>query len=122
MSEEAVSVEPMTLDEAKAFSERLADRDNNKMEMMGRRWDAYRYVVPAVIAGLGLLKPEPDTDVLAVRKILHAYQRTMTPPDSGWGNMSYLMGSYDDTDTFKAALAAYRTPSPDTDRLGGVGV
>lgn len=104
----------MTLAEAQAFAERLADRDPNKMEFIGsRRWDAYRYVVPVVIAGLGLLKSEVDADVLAVRKMLHAYQRAMTPPDSGWGNMSYLKGSYDDTDTFKAALAAYRsTPTP----------
>ncbi len=53
--------------------------------------------------------PEPVAlDVLAVRKILHAQQRAMAPPDSGWGNMSYERGSYDDLPTFKAALAAYR--------------
>jgi hypothetical protein len=105
----SAALQPMTLAEARAFAERLADMDSNKMEMMGRRWDAYRYVVPAVIAGLGLLKPEVDADVLAVRKIMHAQQRAMTPPDSGWGNMSYLKGSYDDTAPFQAALAAYRT-------------
>ena len=104
-----MDISPMTVAEAQAFAERLADLDGNKMEFIGsRRWDAYRYVVPAVIAGLGLLKPEPDADVLAVRKIMHAQQRAMTPPDSGWGNMSYLKGSYDDTEPFKAALAAYR--------------
>jgi hypothetical protein len=102
-------IKPMSLDEAKGFAERLADRDGNKMEFLGgRRWDAYRYVVPAVIAGLGLLKPDPDADVLAVRAIMHAQQRAMTPPDSGWGNMSYAKGSYDDTPQFQAALAAYR--------------
>jgi len=58
---------------------------------------------------LGLILPEPvDPDVLVVRQIMHAQQRAMTPPDSGWGNMSYLKGSYDDTEPFKAALAAYR--------------
>jgi len=101
-------IEPMTLAEAQAFAERLADLDSNKMEFMARRWDAYRYVVPAVIAGLGLLKPDPDADVLAVRAIMHAQQRAMTPPDSCWGNMSYAKGSYDDTPQFQAALAAYR--------------
>lgn len=104
--------EPMTLDEAKALAERLADRDPNKMEFCGgRRWDAYRYVTPAVVAALGLLKAEPKADVLAVRKIMHAQQRAMMPPDSGWGNMSYLKGSYDDTPQFQAALAAYREQS-----------
>lgn len=49
-----------------------------------------------------------DPDVLAVRKIMHAQQRAMTPPDSGWGNMSYEKGSYDHTEQFQAALAAYR--------------
>ncbi len=118
-----VSIEQMTLDEAKEFAECLADRDSNKMEFIGgRRWDAYRYVVPAVIAGLGLLKLEPNADVLAVRAIMHAQQRATTPPDSDWGNMSYAKGSYDDTPQFKAALAAYRTPTSETDQLGGVGV
>jgi hypothetical protein len=55
--------------------------------------------------GLAFLE---NQDVLTVRAILHAHQRSMTPPDSGWGNMSYLKGSYDHTDTFKAALAAYK--------------
>jgi hypothetical protein len=117
-------LEAMTLDEAKAFAERLADMDGNKMEFIGsRRWD--RYVVPAVVAALGLLKPEPDDDVVAVRKIMHAQQRAMTPPDSGWGNMSYLKGSYDDTEPFKAALAAYRDSrlvSPPPARAKGMGV
>jgi hypothetical protein len=49
-----------------------------------------------------------DPDVLAVRAILHAHQRAMTPPDSGWGNMSYLEGSYDDLPCFQAALAAFK--------------
>ena len=54
-------------------------------------------------------EPEPvDPDALIVRAILHAHQRTMTPPDSGWGDMSYLKGSYDHLDDFKAALAAYK--------------
>ena len=101
-------LEPMAMDEVRAFAELLADRDPNKMETMCRRWDAYRYVTPAVIAGLGLLLPDVGDDVKAVRKIMHAQQRAMTPPDSGWGNMSYLKGSYDDTAPFKAALAAYR--------------
>lgn len=49
------------------------------------------------------------TDVEIVRAVLHAHQRAMTPPDSGWGNMSYIKGSYDDLPVFQAALAAYRT-------------
>jgi len=53
--------------------------------------------------------PKPDADVLAVRTILHAEQRAMTPPDSGWGDMSYEKGSYDHLPSFKAALAAYRS-------------
>ena len=53
--------------------------------------------------------PKPDADVLAVRAILHAEQRAMTPPDSGWGDMSYENGSYDHLPSFKAALAAYRS-------------
>jgi len=53
--------------------------------------------------------PKPDADVLAVRAILHAEQRAMTPPDSGWGDMSYEKGSYDHLPSFKAALAAYRS-------------
>ena len=53
--------------------------------------------------------PKPDADVLAVRTILHAEQRAMTPPDSGWGDMSYENGSYDHLPSFKAALAAYRS-------------
>ena len=55
--------------------------------------------------GLGFLE---DQDVLTVRAILHAHQRAMTPPDSGWGDMSYLKGSYDNSDYFKASLAAYK--------------
>lgn len=55
--------------------------------------------------GLAFLE---DQDVLTVRAVLHSYQRSMSPPDSGWGNMSYLKGSYDHTDYFKAALAAYK--------------
>lgn len=51
---------------------------------------------------------ETDPDIIEVRAILHAHQRAMTPPDSGWGDMSYLKGSYDHLPTFKAALAAYR--------------
>lgn len=49
-----------------------------------------------------------DPDVQIVRDILHAHQRAMTPPDSGWGDMSYAKGSYDHLPTFKAALAAYK--------------
>lgn len=117
MSETAL--QPMTVVEAMQLAERLADRDANKMELIGpRRWDAYRYVVPAVIAGLGLLKPDVDDDVLTVRAIMHAQQRAMTPPDSGWGNMSYAKGSYDDTPQFQAALAAYRSSPTTTDRKG----
>jgi len=109
MREAGSELAPMTLVEAKALAERLADLDGNKMEFVGPRcWDAYRYVVPAVIAALGLLKPDVDPDVLAVREIMHAWQRSHTPPDSGWGNMSYVKGSYDDTPAFQAALKAYR--------------
>jgi len=104
-----MNIEPMTMDQVKTLAERLANLDGNKMEFIGpRRWDAYRYVVPAVIAALGLLERDVDPDILAVRAIMHAQQRAMTPPDSGWGNMSYARGSYDDTESFKAALAAYR--------------
>lgn len=53
--------------------------------------------------------PKPDADVLAVRAILHAEHLAMTPPDSGWGGMSYEKGSYDHLPSFKAALAAYRS-------------
>lgn len=52
-----------------------------------------------------------QSDVTAVRQILHAHQRAMTPPDSGWGDMSYLTGSYDHLPVFQAALKAYRALS-----------
>jgi hypothetical protein len=55
-----------------------------------------------------LLPESVDPDVLIVRAVLHAHQRAMTPPDSGWGDMSYLKGSYDHLPVFEAALAAYR--------------
>jgi len=32
----------------------------------------------------------------------------MTPPDSGWGDMSYKKGSYDHTAPFQAALAQFK--------------
>jgi hypothetical protein len=47
-------------------------------------------------------------DVAIVRAVLHAYQRSMAPPDSGWGDMSYAKGSYDHLPGFKAALTAIR--------------
>lgn len=53
--------------------------------------------------------PEPSADdLVAVRAILHAHQRAMTPPDSGWGDMSYLKGSYDRHTAFVAAMRAYQ--------------
>ena len=55
--------------------------------------------------GLAFLE---DKDVLTVRAVLHAHQRAMSPPDSGWGDMSYLKGSYDNSRTFQAALSAYK--------------
>lgn len=55
-----------------------------------------------------VLPPPIDPDVLVVREILHAHQRAMTPPDSGWGDMSYIKGSYDDLNDFKAALACFK--------------
>lgn len=58
-----------------------------------------------IVAGL----PEPvDPDVLVVRAILHAHQRASIAPHSGWGNMSYAKGSYDNYPQFQAALEAYR--------------
>ena len=64
----------------------------------------------AFSAGRGEWRPPErmDPDVEEVRAILHAYQRSLTPPDSGWGNMSYLKGSYDDTKGFQEALSALR--------------
>lgn len=50
---------------------------------------------------------EPSAAVLTVRAILHAHQRAMTPPDSGWGDMSYERGSYDHLPAFQAAIRAY---------------
>lgn len=46
-----------------------------------------------------------EPDVRAVRAILHAHQRAMTPPDSGWGDMSYLKGSYDHLPAFQRRTA-----------------
>lgn len=54
------------------------------------------------------LPPPVDPDVLVLRAILHSHQRAMTPPDSGWGDMSYLKGSYDHLPAFQAALAAIK--------------
>ncbi len=54
-----------------------------------------------------------DPDVLIVREVLHAHQRSMTPPDSGWGDMSYRRGSYDDLPAFQNALAAYKAGKSD---------
>lgn len=59
------------------------------------------------------LSPPVDPDVLVVRQVLHAQQRAMTPPDSGWGNMSFAKGSYDHLPEFQAALAAYRLAARD---------
>lgn len=50
--------------------------------------------------------PEVDEATVWTRKVLHAHQRAMTPPDSGWGNMSYEKGSYDHLDVFKAPRTA----------------
>jgi hypothetical protein len=60
------------------------------------------------LAALSDAATQTGQDVLVVRAILHAHQRAMTPPDSGWGDMSYEKGSYDHLPTFQAALAAYR--------------
>lgn len=49
--------------------------------------------------------PEVDEATKVTRSVLHAHQRAMTPPDSGWGNMSYEKGSYDDLPAFQAARA-----------------
>jgi len=49
-----------------------------------------------------------DPDVQIVRDILHAHQRAMTPPNGGWGDMSYAKGSYDHLPVFQSALAAYK--------------
>lgn len=55
-----------------------------------------------------------DPDVLIVRAVLHAHQRAMTPPDSGWGDMSYARGSYDHLPVFQAALSAYKSAYANT--------
>ena len=60
------------------------------------------------LAALSDAATQIDPAVLVVRAVLHAHQRAMTPPDSGWGNMSYAKGSYDHLPVFQAALAAYR--------------
>lgn len=60
------------------------------------------------IASNYVSSPEIDPDVLVVRAILHAHQRSMSPPDSGWGDMSYIKGSYDYLPDFQKALAAYK--------------
>lgn len=61
--------------------------------------------------------PEVDEATKVTRSVLHAHQRAMTPPDSGWGNMSYEKGSYDDLPAFQAARAVIaaleKSPSPD---------
>jgi hypothetical protein len=63
----------------------------------------------AFIADLrGATAESVDPDVLVIRAVLHAHQRAGSPPDSGWGNMSYAKGSYDGLPSFKAALEAYR--------------
>lgn len=56
----------------------------------------------AILNRLSPPAPEVDEATVWTRKVLHAHQRAMTPPDSGWGNMSYEKGSYDHLDVFKA--------------------
>ena len=73
----------------------FSPEDENLVASMADRLEAFH------------AKP-PASDVEIVRAVLHAHKRAMTPPDSGWGNMSYLKGSYDDLPVFQAALAAYR--------------
>jgi len=80
--------------------------------MANDHYDLPRHTADEARALVAGMEPVVDGDVIAVRKIMHAQQRAMTPPDSGWGNMSYLKGSYDHTEPFKAALAAYREQRP----------
>jgi hypothetical protein len=66
----SVSVPTMTAAEAAAWADRLADRLPNKMEMVGhswsRRWDAYRAIIPWVLEGLGVIRPDTEErDTLA---------------------------------------------------------
>ena len=64
-------------------------------------------IVWALANGPPMPEPEIDPDILAVRAILHAAQRAV-PNDYPWGDMSYIKGSYDHLDAFKAALETYR--------------
>ena len=59
----------------------------------------------APTASVTLLSPPVDEDVLIVREIMHAQQRSMEPPPSGWGDMSSLKSSYHQ---FQAALVAFK--------------
>jgi len=91
--------------------ERLERMEALVREMAAQAGPEPRFIERAR-ALVAAMEPVVDADVIAVRKIMHAQQRAMTPPNSGWGNMSYLKGSYDDTEPFKAALVAYREQRP----------
>lgn len=89
--------------------------DPKVQELMDAAKNVYRLTFPLpndwsrLFEAIKALEPPPlDPDILVVRAVLHAYQRSMSPPDSGWGDMSYEKGSYDHIPAFQAALAAYK--------------
>lgn len=84
----------------------LSNEDNNyEVVVLAAVTEEEAETMTPTERGLPFLEPDPDIQV--VREILHASQRALMN-DSGWGNMSFQKGSYDDTPSFKAALAKYK--------------